>query len=198
MNKTLLWLCLMLGFTGKLCAQNTIEWQPDYTLKLSDFQSSSTKIGQSDFISLTSGGNFNFAYQMSNGAFMFTKNFNGMVHCTFQRDASVLVAPDTATAMNLLNFARYQFDLAELYARKLRKALYEKKNAFSGAYFFQPAFDSLQAAYQKRLGIAQTETHLGTDPEKLQQRHQEVLKEIATLPDYCESCKPKKKHHKRG
>lgn len=188
----------MLCITGSLFAQNNIEWQPDYTLQISDFQSPSSKIGQSDFISLTSGGNFNFAYQMSNGAFMFTKNFNSMVHCTFQRDAAALVAPDTAAAMNLLNFARYQFDLAELYARKLRKVLFEKKNAFSGADFFQPAFDSLQGAYQKRLGIAQSETHLGTDSKKLQQLHQEVLKEIAALPDYCESCKPKKKHHKRG
>lgn len=135
---------------------------------------------------------------MSNGTFMFTKNFNSMVHCTFRRNAATIIAPDTATAMNLLNFARYQFDLAELYARKLRKALYEKKNAFSGADFFQPAFDSLQAAYQKRLGIAQTETHVGADTEKLHQLHQEVLQEIAALPDYCESCKPKKKHHKRG
>src|SRR5690606_28596851 len=126
MNKTLYLLGLIFCMSSNLHAQNTIEWQAEYPLQISDFQSPSTKLNQKDYISISGGGNFSFAYQMSNGVFMFTKNFNSMVHCTFQRDAAALVAPDTATAMNLLNFARYQFDLAELYARKLRKALYEK------------------------------------------------------------------------
>lgn len=197
MNKTLLFFCLILSIPSRAWTQNKIEWQPGYTLQLSDFQSPTTKIGQSDFMSMTTTGNFNFGYQMSNSAFMFTKNFNSMVHCTFQRDAATIIAPDTATAMHLLNFARYQFDLAELYARKLRQKLYEKKNAFSGADFYQPAFDSIQAAYQKRFTMAQNETHLGADTEKLNQLHQQVLQEISSLPDYCSNCKPKKKSHKQ-
>ncbi|HET8573366.1 MAG TPA: hypothetical protein VFL76_05795 [Edaphocola sp.] len=194
MNKTAIAFCLIFGLFKMAGAQNKIEWQPGYTLRLSDFQSPSTRIGQSDFMSITTTGNFNFGYQMSNGAFMFTKNFNGMVHCTFLRDAATLIAPDTATANRLLDFARYQFDLAELYARKLRRELYEKKNAFSETNFYQPIFDSVQAAYQKRFTMAQSETHLGTNTQKLQQLHQQVLQEISAMADYCSSCKPKRKH----
>jgi hypothetical protein len=48
----------------------------------------------------------------------------------FQRDAGSLIAPDTITANKLLDFASYEFDLSELYARKLRKEIYEQKGTF--------------------------------------------------------------------
>jgi len=57
---------------------------------------------------------------MSNAEFMFTKNFNSKVNCEFHCNIASLIAPDTARAMNLLLFSRYAFDLAELYARKVR------------------------------------------------------------------------------
>jgi hypothetical protein len=44
---------------------------------------------------------------------MFTKNFNSKVDCNFQRDAALIVAPDS-TANKLVQFAQYQFNLSEL------------------------------------------------------------------------------------
>jgi hypothetical protein len=55
---------------------------------------------------------------------------NSKVNCSVQRDAASLIAPDTIKANKLLQFASYEFDLSELYARKLQKEIYEQKGSF--------------------------------------------------------------------
>jgi hypothetical protein len=60
--------------------------------------------------------------------FYVSKEFK-KVNCPFQRDAGSLIAPDTITANKLL-ILLYEFDLSELYARKLRKEIYEQKGTF--------------------------------------------------------------------
>ncbi len=124
---------------------------------------------------------------------MFTKNFNSKVNCTFNRDAASLVAPDSLTAMDLLDFARFEFDLSELYARKFRKKIYEEKGAFSEASFFRPLYDKIQQEFTERHTIAGQESDLGRNKEKLNELHQAVLKEIEQLSDFCKLCKPPKK-----
>jgi predicted DsbA family dithiol-disulfide isomerase len=52
------------------------------------------------------------------------------INCSVQRDAASLIAPDTIKANKLLQFASYEFDLSELYARKLQKEIYEQKKVF--------------------------------------------------------------------
>src|SRR6478609_8493552 len=117
-------------------AQPIIEWNENYKLGLSDFQSPSTEVGPKvSIISLQSGSNIDFSFYMSNAEFITTKNFNSKVACTFNRKSASLIAPDTTSAMDLLAFSQYGFDMAELYARKLRKRLYEEKGAFSNASF---------------------------------------------------------------
>ena len=133
-----------LAFFFIVKGQNTIEWDGIYQLRLSDFQSPATQIGGVTIYSLHSAASFDFSFSMSSGEFMFTKNFNPKVNCSFNRGAASMVAPDSARANDLLSFARYEFDLAELYARKFRKRLYEEKDAFSDASFFQPIYDSVQ------------------------------------------------------
>ena len=173
--------------------QNTIEWDGIYQLQLSDFQSPATQIGGVTIYSLHSAASFDFSFSMTSGEFMFTKNFNPKVNCTFRRDAASLVAPDSIFANDLLGFARYEFDLAELYARKFRKRLYEEKDAFSDASFFQPIYDSVQMEFARRHTLAGKMTDVGRNGEKLQELHQEVLNEIQLLPDFCKMCKPSKK-----
>jgi len=174
--------------------QNTLDWDGKYQLRLSDFQSPATQIGNTTIYSLHSGSGINFAYAMTNAEFMFTKNFNSRVTCSFNRAAASLVAPDSAMALELVGFARYEFDLSELYASKLRKKIYEEKGAFSDATFFKPLFDENQEELAERHTIAGRESDLGRNKEKLDELHQEVLKEIEQLSDFCKDCKsPKKK-----
>jgi hypothetical protein len=176
--------------------QNTIEWDGIYQLRLSDFQSPATQIGGVTIYSLHSAASFDFSFAMTSGEFMFTKNFNPKVNCTFRRDAASLVAPDSTFANDLLGFARYEFDLAELYARKFRKSLYEEKDAFSNASFFQPIYDSVQREFAQRHTLAGKMTDVGRNKDKLQELHREVLNEIQQLPDFCKLCKPSKKKKK--
>jgi len=189
----LLFLIAIFALTIIVKGQNTIEWDGNYHLQLSDFQSPTTQVGQSNFCSLHTASEMGFAFYMSNAEFMFTKNFNSKVNCTFQRDAASLVAPDSLTAMDLVNFARYEFDLSELYARKFRKKLFEEKGAFSDIGFIQPIYDSIQRDLTERHTVAGRLCDLGRDKEKLRVLHQEVLEEIKQLSDFCKTCKPPKK-----
>ena len=53
------------------------------------------------------------------------------------------VPPDTITAKQLLKFGNYSFDLTELYNRKFRKEMFDKKGAFSNVNFFKPIYDNI-------------------------------------------------------
>jgi len=174
-------------------AQSTIDWSESYQLQFSDFQSSATQISGGNIYSLQSGSSTDFSFAMTNAEFMFTKNFNSKVNCRFKRGAASLVSPDSVSAIDLLNFSRFDFDLTELYARKFRKKLYEEKAAFSNISFFRPIYDEIDKEFSERRTMAGKQTDLGKNKEKLIELHQEVLKEIQTLSDFCKICKPPKK-----
>jgi hypothetical protein len=175
-------------------AQNSIEWDGTYQLQLTDFQSNATQIGaEVSITSIHTASNLDFGFMMNNVEFMFTKNFNSKVNCSFQRDAGSLIAPDTITANKLLDFARYEFDLSELYARKLRKEIYEQKGAFSDVSFLKVIYDKIQKKYADEHAMAAKTTNLGLETAKLTALHAEVSKQIQNYPDFCKSCKPPKK-----
>jgi hypothetical protein len=179
-----------------LFGQEAIDWDGVYQIQLVDFQSPTTQIGRGNFYSLYSGSTFDFTFHMSNGEFAFTKNFNSKVNCSFKRNIASLVAPDSARAFEMVNFSRYDFDLVELHARKLRKRLYDEKGAFSNAGFFQPIYDEIQKEYSERHILAARLTDLGHVQQKLKELHQEVLTEIEAYADFCKMCKPPKKKKK--
>src|SRR6478609_4188559 len=174
-------------------AQSIIDWSESYQLQFSDFQSAATQISGGNILSLQSGASIDFSFAMSNAEFMFTKNFNSKVGCQFMRSAASLVSPDSISAMSLLNFCRFDFDLTELYTRKFRKKIYEEKAAFSNVSFFRPIYDEIIREFSERRTMAGKQTDLGRDKEKLDELHQEVLKEVQDLADFCKTCKPPKK-----
>jgi len=174
-------------------AQNVIEWDGKYQLQLSDFQSPATQIGQGNIYSLQTVSFFDFSFYMTQFEFMAIKNFNSNVDCSFRRNAAALVAPDTLIALDLLAFARYEFDLSELYARKFRKELFEKKKGFSSANFFRPIYDELSKEFTAKRTLDVQLTDIGRNRGVLSELHDEVLQEIQMLADFCKNCNPKKK-----
>jgi hypothetical protein len=176
-----------------LNGQNTVAWNGDYMLQLSDFKSPESQIGEVDLCSLQTASSMNFGYAMSSSQFMFTKNFNALVDCSINRSSSSLIAPDSVTANKLLQFARFEFDLSELHARILRKEIFEKKKAFSDFNFFQPIYEEVEFRLNQRHASAVKATNLGQDGEVLKKLHEEVRNEILELEDYCKTCKPPKK-----
>jgi len=130
---------------------------------------------------------------MSSYELMFTKNFNSKVKATFNRKAAVITAPDSIVANQMVRFGQYTFDLAELYARKFRKKIYEEKGTFSDASFFLQIFDVIQEEMNAESARVSKVTDLGREEELLLQEHQRVINEINQLSDFCMECKPPKK-----
>lgn len=191
MNKFILTLVLITSTAG--IAQNKIDWNGTYELQLSDFQSNETQVGSTSIITMQTASDLEFSFQMSNVEFMFTKNFNSKVNCAFQRDAAMIVAPDSATANKLVQFAQYQFNLSELYARKLRQKIYENKGTFSDISFLKPLYDQIEKELIEQNGVASKATNLGQDEGKLTILNVKVLTQIQELADFCKTCKPPKK-----
>jgi hypothetical protein len=191
MIKNLLFLLLLVSTTA--VSQNSIDWNGEYPIELSDFQSPATQIGGTNLYSIHSSCGIEFAFTMSSVEFLFTKNFNSKVNNVFKRNSSSLVAPDSEIAACLVKFSQYEFDLAELYARKFRKKIMEEKSSFSNANFFKPLYDDIQKELAERDTNAGKETDLGRKPDKLKALHEQVLNEIKALPDFCKECKISKK-----
>ena len=173
--------------------QEPMQWNPDYELQLSDYQSPESEIDSSlTSYSVYSGAKIDFSFNMNSVSFMFTKNFNSKIKAVFQKNLAVLIAPDSVTANRLLHFGRYDFDLVELYARKIRKKIYEEKGAFSDSKLFQPIFNELQEEMNTVSAQVFKATNFGKDAVMLQKEHNKVKQEINTLSDFCFNCKPKK------
>src|SRR5688500_13913553 len=94
-----LFILLTLSYSSVI-AHTGVEWDGKYQLQFSAFQSPTTRIGGGNIYSLFGGSSFDFAFHMSNAEFMFTKNFNSKVNCTFKRNLASLVAPDSTRAMD--------------------------------------------------------------------------------------------------
>lgn len=186
---------LLLILTNGLFSQvNTIEWEPDYDFKIGDFQGTKTTINRDvDKVLVQSGVILDFEFQMSNVEFMFTKNFNSKVSCIFNRDAAVIKAADSLVAERIIALVKFDFDLSELYARKIRKELYQNKKTFSNATFFQPYFDKMIAERDKISSRIYSDSDFGNESNILEREHKVVKKEINALSSFCKECKPPKK-----
>tara|TARA_R110002126_G_scaffold171761_2_gene320532 strand:- start:372 stop:959 length:588 start_codon:yes stop_codon:yes gene_type:complete len=193
MSKISLIAILLFLFSASLIAQNTVEWNENYKLLLSDFQSKGTLIGNTQTNSIHTASGLDFSIQMTNIEFMFTKNFNSKVNSTFKRDAASIIATDSITAKHLLDFAQYEFDLSELYARRLRRDLYINKGTFSDISFLQPLYDAIQKEYIVEHDIASNKSNLGQNEKVIKELDADVLKRIQELSDFCKNCKPPKK-----
>ena len=187
---------LMLG-TISYGQSEAVDWSSNYKLKLEDFQNPETEInGEGSSLFIQSGATIELAFQMNNLAFMFTKNFNNKILCKFYKESAVLVAPGSLDVPRLIKLAQFDFDLSELYARKIRKEIYENKKTFSKADFFEPYFNKMIA---ERNGISSKiykASDFGKKIEVVEKEHTKVVKEIELLHDFCFDCKPPRKKRK--
>ena len=188
MNKFLLCIaCLLL--TYPTLAQDIIEWSPTYRLTKSDFQLKPANSGNGQ--RYYAACQMDFSYQMSNYEFMFTKNFNRFSRAIFNRKASWM--DEGPLAERLIDMAQLDFDLVELYTRKIRKRMYDEKRAFSNATFYQQAVDDTQRLYAERLAEIVRDTDSGQSETRTREIHEQVVREINELNEYCKECKPIKK-----
>lgn len=188
---------LSLGFSIGF-SQTSFNWTPEYELNIADFKSPQTEINEElTSYSILSGSSMNFDFHMSVYQFMFTKNFNSKVKVIFNKNASVITAPNESIAEYLIKYGQYNFDLTELYARKFRKEIYLKKGTFSDVSFIQPIFNEIQEKMNAENARVLKATDMGKNEELLKQEHEKVLIEIDALADFCFECKPPKKKKKK-
>lgn len=181
--KTLLTLLFIISCFS-LQARNFISWNKNYQLQLSDFRSSKTQIGSGSNYTIHSGSSFNSSLFRSKGGLVSTRNYNSRIVCNFRMNKAALQAPDSLKAADLLEFARYEFDLCELYTRKYRKQLTESSNAFSKAHFFHFFYESVQTEFDTRRQTAVQETDLGRNRERLASLRREVSAELDRLETF--------------
>jgi 16S rRNA G966 N2-methylase RsmD len=191
MKVSFFFLCYLLSISF-VFSQNTIDWKPDYKLKISDFQASG-KVGDGSIYTVYAACSIGFAYQMNSYQFMFSKNFNSKVSTNFLKSASYITAVDTITKEKLLKFAQVEFDLSELYSRKFRKLMFENKNVFSDPNFYKKLYDQVQTEMALRNSQLAQDTNMGMAELRLKEQHEKILAEIKELSEFCKECKPKKK-----
>ncbi len=172
-------------------------WSPDYEVALSDFRSPATRIDSGlTQIYLMSGTTTEFGFQMSAYEYMATRNFNSKVSASFTPATAAIKAPDSAAAHRLLAYERYQFDLAELCVRKMRRTMYDNKKVFSDVSLFDPIFRRYHHEMELEAARVNEATNFGEDAELLAEERAKVRAEIAEMPDFCYACTPAKA--KRG
>ncbi|GAB4016576.1 hypothetical protein [Spirosoma koreense] len=185
----ILFFAVCLLFIHPILAQDIIEWSPTYQLTRNDFQlkTPNTKNSQRYYAACQ----MDFSYQMSNYAFMFTKNFNRFARAIFNRKASWI--DEGPLVDRLLEMAQLDFDLVELYTRQFRKRMYEEKRAFSDGNFYQQAVNETQRHYSERLAEIVKITDSGQSETRTREIHEQIVRELNELNEFCKDCKPAKK-----
>lgn len=189
---------LIFGFSIGF-SQSVSNWSPEYELSLTDFKSPQTEINEElTNYSISLGISLYFDIHMSTYQFMFTKNFNSKVKVIFNKNASIISAPNLLVAEYLIKYGQYNYDLSELYARKFRQQMYLEKGTFSDVTFFQPIFEKIQEKMNAENARVIKVTDLGKKENLLKQEHEKVLIEIDALSDFCFECKPPKKRKNKN
>jgi hypothetical protein len=171
-----------------------IEWEPDYTFTLSDFANPGTRVdSRLEKTLLQPGILIELGFQMSGVEFMFTRNFNEKVTCLYDQGTAIILAQNQTQAGQMLQLAAFDFDLSELYARKIRKALFENKKTFSETTFFRSFYDELIAERNAQSSRVYLDSDFGILAEVLEREHAKVKAGIEELAEYCKNCKPPKK-----
>ena len=175
-----------------------IEWSKEYQLELTDFKNPETEINpEVSTVFIQSGATIELGFQMSNFSFMLKKHFNDKVICRFHKKAALLIATDSTSAERLVKLSQFDFDLSELYARKIRKELYENKKTFSKSNFFEPFYNKMIQEQNEIRGRVYKDSEFGNNMDVVKKEHQLVLAGIEELVAFCKECKLPKKTKKK-
>lgn len=184
-------LCIVLLATISVNGQVTMDWREDLELKLSDFASPNTEINpELDKYSIHAGVSLAMAYNMTGMEYALKRNLNKVVNAIFDPESAYIIAPTDTLAQQLLAFANLQFDLAELYARKIRKDIFEQKKFFSKNELIREVFNKKSKEFNVINAQLANRLELGINSELTQQEHLRIQKEIEALDAFCFQCNP--------
>ncbi|MDH5031944.1 MULTISPECIES: hypothetical protein [Chryseobacterium] len=152
-------------------------WSKERKLQKEDYK----LITHDDRISIRSA--INFSYQLR-GFNALSNNFNKKIINKFSSSASS-INPDSRNIPAMIEYQQVNFDLAEVYARKMRKDLLIHKNTlWKGFTYANEMFNNLTAEYTKAQALIDNETNYGLNTQKLQDWKQKIQNELDELSDF--------------
>ncbi|MFT3825469.1 MAG: DUF922 domain-containing protein [Chitinophagaceae bacterium] len=167
-------LVLMTVFTGSSVHQNTlIEWHPDRKLTWSDFKAVPDPNSTNAALTISSI-NIEFGYS--------DQSWHYSIKCRFDKNRSWM----RVKSGQILTHEQGHFDIAELYARKLNKALKE--------YRFRPKtinrdvnsiYEKLMAEHHKAQSKYDRETDFSRDKSKQAVWTSKIAKDLQSLDAYA-------------
>jgi len=169
-------------------------WHERNTISLNDFKSPETQINpDSVFYSLNAGSGISYSFNMDQAQYIKTKNLNSCVKNVFNSSLAAIIAPDTLTALRLVAFAQFQYNVNELYARRLRALLIKNKDEESTGGLFSESYNTVKVDLLNHIDRVAAETEMGMDAPLLEDENKVVLSEIEDLSEYCEICRSRLK-----
>jgi hypothetical protein len=152
-------------------------WSAVKKLTLDDF---AIKKGKQEVSS--SFAQFSIDYEVR-GINLFTRNFNNKVRNYLITSASWI--DTTADVGQALRYQQTLFDISEIYARKMRKALKENKNKIVKATTLAEEINTqyITEFSQRRLAY-DSETNYGTNETKQKEWEAQIQKELDELRDF--------------
>lgn len=176
-----------------LLGQYSIEWSEDYEISIADYRDTPPKMAEDNVQMFNTNIMINMNYAMGAYQFMLTKNFNKYVSVDLYPMSSWMEEGEYKD--NFIAMANLSFDLAEVYARRLRKAMYENKKAFSNAQFYQKESQRLLDEYSDEQSVMYSELISDFDGHNVKWKDK-IIEALNSMPDYCKECKPQKKKKK--
>ena len=128
----LIYLFISTIYLGK--AQDKVLWDSNAEITKASFQSALPNLAKDNLQQYSFACSFDFAFQMANIQFAFTKNFNKYIEAYYVPNLSWIEEGELTE--QLLLMANLDFDLVELYARKFRKRLFEANKCRLQREFF--------------------------------------------------------------
>lgn len=173
-------LLLLLSAYGAAQTDTTkaLPWSKTRRLQVSDF---AIKVG--NVSGSYSFAQFNFQYAVQPSLFGLPKDYKQKIRNTFLKGASWI---DTSFSVDAS--VRYQqtlFDMAEVYVRQFRRAVYEnRREFFRYAATIEKLNEEIMTAFSKRRVQYDTETAFGTLPDKQKQWEEIIERELNELNPY--------------
>lgn len=165
---------LFITVSNKSFSQDTIHWRPDYKLKWEDFQGIPDSTSQHKAISSPSI-NYSLFYN--------EKTFNYEVFCSFNKKKSWVKGKDSV----LLIHERGHFDIAELFARKLRQLFKSYNlNAPTIKNDFKKMYDKVRIERDKMDDLYDKETDFSKNKQKQAYWNKKIVQELKKLKEFIE------------
>lgn len=182
-------LLLLVGTFQGAFAQEYELWEKDFELTMDNY---SSLLGERKYaegkLLFRNGIDIRFVYNSSLLDTTFLKELNASVFTGFFEFKSMLEGSGDFSEEDLVRLANVQFDLAELFARRIRRFFSETPMIWSSQRQMAQWFDKFYKKWQKANWKLMRKSKFGTDHEVLQDWNHRISEELTELEGYCYSC----------